>query len=269
MKNSSDAAPTRSFEAAAGTVLVFADRKGACESAAGRIAATIRQAYSVKGSAVLGLATGATPVDVYQHLVRWHRSGQFSFREVSTYNLDEYYAVSPLHEKSYQRYMYEHLFAHVDLAPERAHMLDGTVPRAFVSEACAAFERWIQAEGGLDLQLLGIGRNGHIGFNEPCESTVDAFLSQRTRLVNLHPTTLHDAARDFDGNVDAVPREALTMGVATILSARKILILAFGEAKSQATSAALNGPVTAAVPASLLQTIRERVVWLVDEAAIG
>lgn len=259
--------PARSLERTGATVLVFDDATTACRVAADRIAQAIQEAIAARGRAVLGLATGGTPVPVYGRLVELHRAGEVSFRDVSTFNLDEYYPISPLDPNSYRTYMQRHLFDHVDLAPNRAHVLDGTVPRAFADEACAAFDRWIAAEGGLDLQLLGIGRNGHIGFNEPSDRPVAETAALPTRRAELHPVTLEDAARDFGGRIEAVPREALTVGIGPILAARSILILAFGAGKAPAVARSLEGPVTSQVPASLLQTIAPRVTWLLDEAA--
>jgi glucosamine-6-phosphate deaminase len=162
--------------------------------------------------------------------------------------------------------MHRHLFGRVDLAPDRTHVLDGTVPEPFAAEHAAQFERWIQADGGLDLQLLGIGRNGHIGFNEPSDRPVAEALGLSTRLVELHPVTRADAAREF-GSTDAVIPRALTMGVATILAARSIVILATGAHKAEVVAEALEGPMTAALPASLLRSVAPRVTWILDEAA--
>ena len=147
------------------------------------------------------------------------------------------------------------------------NVLDGTVPEAAVAEHCAQFERWIVSDGGLDLQLLGLGRNGHIGFNEPSTLSVEQALALRTRVIALHPTTTADAARDFGGDAALVPRRALTLGIATILEAREILVLALGAAKSEAVARSLGGPVTAEVPGSLLQTAAKKVTWILDEAA--
>ena len=183
-----------------------------------------------------------------------------------TYNLDEYYPIQPLDPKSYRAYMHRHLFGHVDLAPNHAHLLDGTVPEAFVAEHAAQFDRWIAADGGLDLQLLGIGRNGHIGFNEPSELSVAEALKLPTRLIELHPVTRADAAREF-GSVERVIPRALTMGVATILARRSILMLATGAHKADAVAGALDGPMTASLPASLLQSVAPKVTWMLDESA--
>jgi glucosamine-6-phosphate deaminase len=248
------------------SVLVFGDAGLASKAAASQIVETIRRAQSGRGRAVLGLATGATPEKVYANLVSLHQQGELSFRDVVTYNLDEYYPIQPLDPKSYRAYMYRHLFGHVDLPPQQAHILDGTVPEKFVTEHCAQFDRWIAADGGLDLQLLGIGRNGHIGFNEPSELSLDEALALPTRLIQLHPVTRADAAREFGSLEKVIPR-ALTLGISSILSARSILMLATGMHKSQAVTSALTGPVTSSLPASLLQTVAPRVTWILDEAA--
>lgn len=257
----------RQLDSAAGEVLIFDDRNAAFRIAADRIASTIRESVASRGRAVLGLATGGTPIPVYERLVALHKVGELSFRDVTTYNLDEYYPIGPLDPNSYRAYMHRHLFSRVDLAPNRAHVLDGTVPEAFAGVHCAGFDRWIEADGGLDLQLLGIGRNGHIGFNEPGDLPVEEALALPTRLASLHPVTLADAAKDFGGREDAVPTRALTVGVAPILAARSILILAFGANKAEAVRRALTGPMTAEVPASLLQSAKDRVTWLIDEPA--
>jgi glucosamine-6-phosphate deaminase len=199
-------------------------------------------------------------------LVEWARAGDLSFRNLTTYNLDEYYPVSPLDPNSYRAYMYRHLFSHVDITPDRAHVLDGTVPEAFAAAHAAEFDRWIEADGGLDIQLLGIGRIGHIGFNEPTDSTVAEALRLPTRLVDLHPVTRADAAKDFGREDQVIPR-ALTMGIATILAARSIVIVATGAHKADAVARALTGPMTAEVPASLLQSVAEKVTWVIDLAA--
>ena len=261
--------PTRTFEIAGASVLVYQDPASACIAAAARIAATIRSAVEARGKAILGLATGSTPEPVYGRLVDLHRSGELSFADVSTYNLDEYYPMGPLDLRSYRAYMHRLLFSRVDLAPNRAHVLDGTVPAAFAPRVAADFDAWIDADGGLDLQLLGVGRNGHIGFNEPCDLTTDEAAALSTRLVDLHTTTRADAAGDFGGEAN-VPRQALTMGIAPILAAGSVLVLAFGPRQAAAIARALRGEVTAHCPASLLRTIPGRVTWMVDpEAASG
>jgi glucosamine-6-phosphate deaminase len=256
--------PARDF--AGMKVLVLPDATNASMATAQFLKNAIVTARSSRGRAVLGLATGSTPEKVYAHLVGWHRAGSLSFQKITTYNLDEYYPISPFDPNSYRAYMHRHLFGHVDIAPDHAHVLDGTVPEAFVAEHAAEFERWIAADGGLDAQLLGIGRNGHIGFNEPSELTVDEALRLPTRLVDLHPVTRTDAAKDF-GGIDRVIPHALTMGIATILAARSIVVLATGEHKADAVARALTGPMTAELPGSLLQSAAGRVTWVIDESA--
>ncbi|MDG3002587.1 glucosamine-6-phosphate deaminase [Paludisphaera mucosa] len=247
-------------------VIVFPDAAAAVRSAAERIARIVAESVAARGKAVLGLATGATPEKVYDDLAARVRAGTLSFRDVTTYNLDEYYPIQPVDPRSYRSYMQRFLFDRVDLAPNRAHVLDGTVPEAATAAHAAEFDRWIDADGGLDLQLLGIGRNGHIGFNEPSELAVEAFASQPTRVVGLHPITKTDAIREF-GSLEAVIPRALTMGVRQILAARTILMLATGPHKAPIVARALKGPLTANVPASLLRTVADKVVWLVDEPA--
>lgn len=258
--------PVRVLELAGASVLVYGDAPSACQAAAERIAETTRAAVANKGRAVLGLATGATPEPVYARLVAMHREGDLSFANVVTYNLDEYYPISPLDPRSYRAYMHEHLFAHVDIPSNQTHMLDGTVPEASVADHSAEFDRWIANDGGLDLQLLGLGRNGHIGFNEPSDTPVADSLKLPTRLVDLHHVTLASAARDFGDESRVIPR-ALTLGVASILSARAILILAFGPHKAEPVARSLEGPMTSRVPGSFLQAVSGKVTWVLDEAA--
>jgi glucosamine-6-phosphate deaminase len=258
--------PDRVLDLADASVLVFSDRNAAAAAAAAQIASTIRHAVQERGQAILGLATGGTPVPVYEQLVALHRAGELSFEDVTTYNLDEYYPIQPFDPNSYRFYMHKHLFGHINLAPNRAHLFDGTVPDAFAAESAAEFDDWIASDGGLDLQLLGIGRNGHVGFNEPSGLTIEQSLSLPSRLVDLHPITIADAARDF-GDESKVIRRALTIGVATILAARSVLVLAFGAVKAGPVAAALTGPMCSQCPASLLQSIPGKVTWMIDEPA--
>jgi glucosamine-6-phosphate deaminase len=247
-------------------VLVFADAQAASQAAAAWLAEVIDRARRDRGHAVLGLPTGSTPRAVYAELVTRYRAGAISFEEVTTYNLDEYYPVSPFDARSYHFYMYEHLFRHVDIPAHRTHLFDGTVPEPYVSLHAAEFDRWIDHDGGLDVQLLGIGRNGHIAFNEPSDSSVEHAIELPSRLVDLHPVTRVDAARDLGGMDQVIPR-ALTMGLAPILAARSIVVLVTGAHKAEITAKALRGPMTAQNPASLLRTAGTRVTWLLDEAA--
>jgi glucosamine-6-phosphate deaminase len=247
-------------------VLLIPDAASACLTTADLLLKAIDSAQASRGRAVLGLATGSTPEGVYAHLVERRRQGLLSFRYITTYNLDEYYPISPLDPKSYRAYMHKHLFSHVDIAAHRAHVLDGTVPEAFAAAHAAEFDRWIEADGGLDFQLLGIGRNGHIGFNEPSSLSVAEALRLPTRVVELHPDTRAAAALDFGGLDRVVPR-ALTMGVAPILAARSIVILATGKHKADAVARTLAGPMTARMPASLLKAVAEKVTWVIDAGA--
>ncbi|MFM7316695.1 MAG: glucosamine-6-phosphate deaminase [bacterium] len=252
---------TINTNAAAG-VRVYASAAEACIEAAGFIADVV----SATPKAVLGLATGSTPIPVYQELVRKSMAGEVSLAGVSTYNLDEYYPIGPLNDQSYRWFMHLHLFRFLNLPANQAHVLDGTVPAFAAEEHARQFEVWIEQAGGLDLQLLGIGRNGHIGFNEPFEATLAEACSLPTRLVELHPVTRADAAPAF-GGLENVPTHALTVGTKAILAAKKVLILAFGPNKADAVAASLQGPPVSTVPASLLQTQASKVVWIVDEAA--
>jgi glucosamine-6-phosphate deaminase len=258
--------PLRRLEMGGATVKVFANSGLACDSVVEHLRYDTFIIAEHRGKAVLGLATGATPEPVYARMVELVHAGSYSFWSVHTYNLDEYYPMSPLDPRSYRSYMNRHLFDHIKLAPNHTHLLDGTVPEAFAAAHAAEFDRWIAADGGIDIQLLGLGRNGHIGFNEPSNLPVAEAIKLPTRLVDLHPTTIADAAKDFGGE-DKVPRQALTMGLATILAARQIIILAFGQRKAQAVARSLQGPITAEVPGSLLQTVPGRVFWYIDQAA--
>lgn len=226
---------------------IYPDADAACRKIAAEIATLIRSRAAIGQTTALGLATGSTPVRLYQHLIRLHRTEGLSFRNVVTFNLDEYYGLPPTHLESYRRFMEEQFFAHIDLPPSAIHVPDGLAPRGEVFARCQAYEQHIKDAGGIDLQVLGIGRTGHIGFNEP-GSTRDC----RTRLVTLDALTRRDAARDFLGESN-VPRHALTMGVGTILNARRIVLLAWGEAKAGVIAQAAEGVPSDSLPASLLQ----------------
>jgi glucosamine-6-phosphate deaminase len=242
-----------------------------------RMAALIRARGAEGRPCVLGLATGSTPVGVYRELVRLHREEDLSFRHVETFNLDEYWPMSPESAHSYHRFMREHLFDLVDLDPNRAHVLPGAVGADQVAEACVAYESAIRAAGGIDLQLLGVGKTGHIGFNEPGSSA-----DSRTRVVTLDTITRRDAAADFFGEQN-VPRQAITIGVATILDAREICLLATGEHKSAIIRRTVEGEIDHEVAATFLQRhpnvtvycdaaaaaelTRIATPWLVDEVA--
>jgi len=227
--------------------IVVPDHDDLAALLADRIVEVIRRETAAKGRCVLGLATGSTPLGIYQELIRRHRAGEVDFSRVVTFNLDEYYPMPPTSPHSFRRYMQENLFDHINLPPAQAHVPDGGTPRERLAEACAAYERAIAAAGGIDFQLLGIGQSGHIGFNEP-GSTADS----RTRLVTLDTITRRAAAADFFGE-DNVPREAITMGVATILEAREIALIATGEHKAAIVRRAVEGEPSQDVAATYLQ----------------
>lgn len=239
---------------------IYADAHEASAAVAKRIAELIRERAAEGRHFVLGLATGSTPLGVYEELVRMHEKEGLSFRNVITFNLDEYYPMRREELQSYWRFMHENLFDRIDIPRENVHIPDGTVALEQVEESCAAYEKAIEAAGGLDLQLLGIGRTGHIGFNEPGSGE-----NSRTRMIYLDKVTRRDAASDFFGE-EHVPLRALTMGVGTILAARQIVLLALGENKARVIERAIEGPVTAAVAASFLQNHPNARIML-DEAA--
>ena len=226
---------------------VFPSAEEVSVAVARDIAALIRERAAAGRTAVLGLATGSTPMSVYAELLRLHREGGLSFRNVVTFNLDEYYPMRPDSLQSYRRFMQEHLFDHVDMDPANIHVPDGLVPPDQVQAYARAYEQAIRDAGGVDFQMLGIGRTGHIGFNEP-GSAADS----RTRLITLDRVTRLDAASDFFGE-EFVPRRAITMGVGTILDARRVVLIAFGEHKAGVVAEAVEGPVTPKIAASYLQ----------------
>lgn len=227
---------------------------------AAEIAGLIRKKAALNKKCVLGLATGSTPLGVYDELVRLHQREGLSFANVVTFNLDEYYPMEPGELQSYHRFMHENLFDRIDIPREAIHIPDGTVPMDRVGAFCEGYEEAIVEAGGIDLQILGIGRTGHVGFNEPGSSP-----ESRTRLITLDRVTRLDAASDFFGD-DHVPRRAITMGVGTIMSARRVCLLAFGEGKAPIVARAVEGPITPAVAASFLQRHANASVYL-DEAA--
>jgi glucosamine-6-phosphate deaminase len=240
--------------------LVFSNDTEASVAVARHIAETIRQRNSEGRCCVLGLATGSTPVGIYEELVRLHRKESLSFRNVVAFNLDEYYPMDPAALQSYVRFMHEHLFDEVDIPPENIHIPDGTLPAEQVADFCQRYEEAIRAAGGIDIQILGIGRTGHIGFNEPGSGR-----GSRTRLIALDRVTRLDAASDFFGE-ENVPRRAITMGVGTILDARQIILIAYGEHKAPIIAQAVEGTMTASVAASFVQTHPQATIVL-DMAA--
>jgi glucosamine-6-phosphate deaminase len=226
---------------------VFAGSEAAVREVAAVISDFIRQRQIENRPAVLGLATGSTPVKLYQELIRLYQEEGLSFRNVITFNLDEYYGLAPDHPESYRHFMEVQLFRHVDLPPKQAHVPDGLIERDKVYAYCADYEAKIEEAGGIDIQIVGIGRTGHIGFNEPGSGP-----ESRTRMVALDRLTRRDAARDFRGEAN-VPAYAITMGIGTILAARQIILLAWGESKAPILRAAIEGPQMDGVPASFLQ----------------
>jgi len=224
-------------------VVIHQNHTALAKAIAERIAHLVRQ----KPNAVLGLPTGSTPKGIYKELITLHKQG-LDLSQVITFNLDEYYPMDPNAIQSYHRFMHLHLFRHVNIKPENIHIPCGDIPRSEVPAFCEEYERLIQQAGGIDLQLLGIGRTGHIGFNEPGTPP-----DVPTRLVLIHPFTRRDAAADFFGE-ENVPREAITMGTGTILSAKEIILVALGENKATIVKRAVEGPETVEVPASLLQS---------------
>jgi len=231
------------------------------DDAAALTARLIAARIKHKPALVLGLATGRTMEQLYRKLIALHRAGELDFAKCTTFNLDEYAGLQPGDPASYHTYMREALFAHVNLSPERTHLPCGVA--ADLAAECQAYENLIERAGGIDLQLLGIGATGHIGFNEP----LSALLS-RTRATTLTATTREQNAFAFGGDPARVPPRALTMGVGTILEAREIVLLATGAAKADILARALEGPITAMISASALQA-HPCCKVIVDEAAAG
>lgn len=227
--------------------LAFGSSAEASQQLAGEVANLIREAQDAGRNAVLGLATGSTPVPFYKALIALHKRGELSFKNVITFNLDEYHGLKPDHKESYSTFMHDQLFDHIDIPADNINIPDGMVPPDEVFEWCAAYERKIDEVGGLDLQILGIGRTGHIGFNEP-GSARDSV----TRMIPLDRITRLDAASDFLGE-ENVPRFAITMGVGTIMKAKRVVLMAWGENKAEIVRQAVENEVTDLVSASFLQ----------------
>lgn len=241
------------------SVHVHPDPAAACRALAAEIAGLIRSRGDQDAPVVLGLATGGTPIPLYEELRRLHHEEGLSFRNVVTFNLDEYLGLGQDAPQSYWRFMHEQLFDHIDLPPGRIHIPDGLTDDP--AAACEAYELAIRNAGGIDLQILGIGTNGHIGFNEPGTAR-----DSRTRVVSLTEKTRSDNAIYFDAPED-VPTRAISMGCATILEARRIALLAFGDRKAAIVKKALHGPVTPEVPASFLQDHPDTAFYLDEKAA--
>lgn len=226
-----------------------------------RKAANILSAQVImKPNCVLGLATGSTPIGTYEQLVEWYRKGDLDFSEVTTVNLDEYKGLPITNDQSYYYFMHQHLFDRVNINPANTHLPDGM--EADSEKECRRYEELIHSLGGVDLQLLGLGHNGHIGFNEPNEA-----FEKETHCVNLQERTI-EANKRFFASADAVPRQAYTMGIKTIMHAKKILVVVSGEDKAEIVKKAFFGPVTPKVPASILQ-MHNDVTLVADEAALS
>ncbi len=232
---------------------VYDNARAACEAAGALIMAQITR----KGDSVLGLATGSTPIPAYEKLVGWHKEGILSFEHVRTFNLDEYVGIDYANPLSYHAFMEEHLFSKVNLKRKNIHLPDG-----HSATECQAYDRMIYEAGGIDLQLLGIGRNGHIGFNEPGKEFVYG-----THIVTLAESTIEANARFFK-SPDEVPRQAVSMGIGTIMSARCVVLVATGKEKADAVYNMIHGPITPEVPCSILQ-LHPCCVVLTDREAAG
>jgi glucosamine-6-phosphate deaminase len=239
---------------------VYESADKASKFVANQIAELIQKNNEKGTPTVLGLATGSTPIRVYDELIRYHKEVGLSYKNVVTFNLDEYYPIEPTAIQSYVRFMDENLFNHIDIKKENVHIPDGTLEREYVADYCQDYEDKIRDVGGLDLQLLGIGRTGHIGFNEP-----GSVKNTRTRLVTLDKLTRKDAAADFFGE-ENVPPQAITMGIGTILDSEKIILMAWGEHKAGIVARTLEGETSEQVPATYLQDHTNTQVIL-DKAA--
>lgn len=242
---------------------VFPDPAAAASFLADEIGDLIESRRARGLATVLGLATGGTPLPLYAELVRRHRERGLSFAGVSTFNLDEYRGLPRSHPESYWAFMHRHLFDHIDLDPAHIHLPDGMVAEAALGDHCRQYEQAIKEAGGIDLQLLGIGRTGHIGFNEPGSPR-----DSRTRLVHLDVRTRLDNSAGF-GSLDAVPTHAITMGCGTILEARRLRLMAWGAGKAEIVRQAVAGPVSDLVSASFLQQHPDACFLLDHGAASG
>ncbi len=236
-------------------VLVKENYDDMSKEAAKIVAALVRR----KPDCVLGLATGSTPLGLYKELIRMHKEEGLDFSKVTTFNLDEYVGLPPEHDQSYHYFMWENLFKHINIDPSRVHVPHGMADD--VEEHCRWYEERIKKAGGIDLQVLGIGANGHIAFNEPGSS-----LGSRTRIKTLTEKTRQDNARFFK-SIDEVPKYAITMGIGTIMEARQLLLLASGKNKAHAIKITVEGPITAMVPATIVQMHPKATIIVDKEAA--
>ena len=239
---------------------IFDSAHSGSKAVAYEIASLIRMKSAIGENCVLGLATGSSPTSLYDELVRMHKEEGLSFKNVLTFNLDEYYPMQPDALQSYVRFMNEHLFDHVDIPRENVHVPDGTLARQDVQAYCKAYEMKIAESGGIDLQILGIGRTGHIGFNEPGSG-----VQSLTRLISLDHITIVDAASDFYGE-ENVPLKAITMGVKSIMKAKRVILMAWGEGKAPIIKRTVEGDISDSVPATYLQE-HPNVSIILDDAA--
>ncbi len=235
-------------------IIVVKDYKEMSRKAAHLFVGQILQ----KPDSVLGLATGSTPVGLYEELVKFYKEGMIDFEKVISFNLDEYIGLDPSHEQSYAYFMRKNLFDHINISDENWFVPSGTAEH--INEECAQYEKMIAGAGGIDMQILGIGRNGHIGFNEP-----DIKFEATTHMVALDDQTISDNARFFE-TIDEVPKTAISMGIKTIMQSRCIILLASGEEKATAVAGMVNGKIIPELPASVLQ-LHPNVTVIVDEAA--
>jgi glucosamine-6-phosphate deaminase len=236
-------------------VVIKKDYEEVSRESARIVAAAVR----AKPEIVLGLATGSTPLGLYQDLISLHHSGNLDFSRATSFNLDEYLGLAHSHPQSFHHFMQQHLFSQINLPTKNAHVPDGTITGKY-EEYCARYEQSVKDAGGIDLQILGIGRNGHIGFNEPTSS-----LASRTRLKALSRETIDDN-RHFFASESEMPKCAITMGIGTILDSRRVLLLASGRSKAAAVAKAIEGPITSSVSASALQ-MHPDVTFIIDEEA--
>lgn len=242
-------------------VIIRDTEKEAALWVADRIADAIKAKAKVSDKPfVLGLPTGSTPLKVYAELVRKNKAGEVSFKNVITFNMDEYVGLPVEHPESYHSFMYNNLFNHIDIPRENIHILDGNAPD-LVAE-CASYEEKIAATGGFDLFLGGIGEDGHIAFNEPFSP-----LQSRTRVVTLTDDTIRVNSRFFGGDVNLVPKQAMSVGVATVLGAKEVVIMAFGPKKARAIGEAIEGPITHKNTVSALQNHPDGIVVMDEDAA--
>lgn len=228
------------------------------ETLSKKAAAIIAGIVNVKPNAILGLATGSSPVGTYKELTRMYNEGTLDFSQVRTYNLDEYYPLEPTNDQSYHYFMDDNLFNHVNIDKNNVHVPDGNAED--MNEACTSYEAMLDEIGGVDMQLLGIGGNGHIGFNEPTDTFVGP-----THIVELTESTIQANSRFFE-KIEDVPTKAISMGVGSIMKAKKIILVANGAGKAKAIADTLEGPITPWVPASVLQ-LHHDVTIIIDEAA--